>query len=142
VCNFQRVFIRRMCCTVCHVDAPRRHRCSTYLSDHPGTNTRPCLVDSSETNGILIGVKQKKNIINNNKKIHVFHNSSRVMRAGVRCRETRNHDENIVISSHARSCCLSLPPSLGARLTIGNGLHIYNMCVWVCATAAHDTRVS
>jgi hypothetical protein len=99
-----------MCCTACHVDVSRRRRCSTYLSDHPGTNTRPCLVDSSEMNRILIGVKQKKIIIINNKKIHVFHNSC-VMRGGPMLRR----ETTTKISS---SCALSLSSPLLSRLHV------------------------
>jgi len=133
---------RRMCCTACHIDAPRRRRCSTYLSDHPGTNTRPCLVDSSETNWILlIGVKQKKKIIIiNNKKIYTYFIPHVLYVRGSDV-ETRNHDENIVISLY--NLTIFSPPLLVQHIWRSETSRIwkYYTYAWVSGIAAHHSCI-
>lgn len=80
-----------------HVNAPRRRRrrrrvcvcvynnnimCSTNLSDHPGTS---CLVNSRETDGILIGAK----------KIHAC-THGRMFHRDPMSRRRGTHDENFL----------------------------------------------
>lgn len=107
VCNFQRVFIRRMCCTVWNV-------VTVALLTYQIIRLQTCLVDSSETNGILIGVKQKKIIIRNKKTYFItpaFACGGRPMSR----RETTTKISSYIILMHALT--VSLLPPLSFRCT-------------------------